>query len=97
MLGPLVANLVVVQAGVRPPTQSVTHTDTDKEKGATQGHTHKDEQVWIERDGPRQIHTHTRQAPTWPDHSDRERGSVCVCVIEEEYTQINLTHAHTYI
>jgi hypothetical protein len=43
MLGTLVANLVVVQAGVRPPTQSVTHTDTDKEKEATQGPTHKDE------------------------------------------------------
>jgi hypothetical protein len=43
MLGPLGANAVVLQAGVRGPTQSVTHTDTDKEKDATQGHTHKDE------------------------------------------------------
>jgi hypothetical protein len=43
MLGPLGANFVELQAGVRPPIQSVTHTDTDKEKEATQGHTHKDE------------------------------------------------------
>jgi hypothetical protein len=97
-LGPLVANLVVVKAGVRPPTQSVTHTHTDKEKEATQGPTHKDEQVRIERDGPRQIHIHGRPVPTWPDHSEREREGACVCVIEEEeYKQIHLTHAHTHI
>jgi hypothetical protein len=35
MLGPLVANLVVGQAGVRPPTQSVTHRDRERENEAT--------------------------------------------------------------
>jgi hypothetical protein len=40
ILGPLVANVIVAQAGVRPPTQSVTHRDTDREREATQGYTH---------------------------------------------------------
>jgi hypothetical protein len=40
MLGPLGANVVAEQAGVRPPTQSVTHTDSDKENEATQGYKH---------------------------------------------------------
>jgi hypothetical protein len=82
MLGPLVANVVAAQAGVRPPTQSVTYTDTDKEKerGDAGNDTQRETCVWIEKDGPRQIHTHKRPVSI----TERESVCVCVCVIEEE-------------
>jgi hypothetical protein len=48
---PIIANLHDVQAGVRPPTQSVTHTGTDtdrqRERGDAWAHTH--------------THTHTQE------------------------------------
>jgi hypothetical protein len=40
MLGPLVANAVVLQAGVRPPTQSVTHTRTQTKRKTRRRGTH---------------------------------------------------------
>jgi hypothetical protein len=94
MLGPLVANVVAVQAGVRPPTQPVTqtdtHTQTQKEREATQEHTHEDEYVCIEKDGPRQIHTHGRPVSTWSDHRERETYLSNSLHIHRH------THAHTY-
>jgi hypothetical protein len=87
MLGPLSANVVAVQAGVRPFTQSVTHTDTDRGNEATQGYTHTHS---LERHGPRQIHIHGRPVPTWSNHTERKRDT-------QTYLSISLIQAHAHI
>jgi hypothetical protein len=77
MFGPLGANAVVGQAGVRPPTQSVTHTDTDTENEATQGHTHTQF-----REARPKADTYTRTASAHVVKSYRER---------EKHTQTHLS------
>jgi hypothetical protein len=84
MLGPLVANVVVPQAGVRPPTQSVTHTDTDRENEATQGYTHTQF-----REARPMADTYTRTANAHVVRSYRETD---IC---STHTQTH-THTHTY-
>jgi hypothetical protein len=88
MLGPLGANANVVQAGVRPPTQSVTHPDTDRENEAMQGYT--DTQF---REARPKADTYTRTASAHVVRSYRERDT---------HTQTHLSisliqaHAHPY-
>jgi hypothetical protein len=66
MLCPLVANVVAVQAGVRPPTQSVTHiqtqTQTEREGEATHKHTYTQGQVRVHREGRPKADTFMRTA-----------------------------------
>jgi hypothetical protein len=83
ILGPLVANVVAAQAGERPPTQSVTHTDTDKGKEATQGYTHTQF-----REARPKADTYTRTASAHVVRSHRETDICCT------HTQ---TNTHTYI
>jgi hypothetical protein len=82
MLGPLRANVVAAQAGVRPPTKSVAHTDTEREREAMQGHTHTQfREAWPKAD------TYTRTASAHVVRSYRETDICCI------HTQ---THTHTY-
>jgi hypothetical protein len=83
MLGPLGANVVDAQSGVRPPTQSVTHTDTDREREATQGHTHTQF-----REGRTKADTYTRTAITHVVKSYREKE-------RHTHLPIYLTHSST--
>jgi hypothetical protein len=76
MLGPLGGNVVVAQAGVRPHTQSVTHTDTDRENEATQGYTH----------------TQFREARPKADTHTRTPSAHVVRSYRETDTSIHLLH-----
>jgi hypothetical protein len=85
ILGPLGANVVVAQAGVRPPTQSVTHTDTDRENEVTQGYTHTQF-----REARLKADTYTRTASAHVIRSYRETD-IC-CTQTQTHTQ---TYTHT--
>jgi hypothetical protein len=87
MLRPFVANIVSEKAGVRPPTQSVTHTDTqtDREKGDAREHTHMGKCVGIEGRPKSDTYIRTVDAHVVGSHRERQTDST-----------IYLSHTSTY-
>jgi hypothetical protein len=91
MLGPLGANAVDPQAGVRPPTQSVTHTDTDRENEATQGYTHTQ---FREGRPKADAYTRTASAHVVIAYRERERHTHRLTYLSHSFKH---THTHRHI
>jgi hypothetical protein len=89
MLGPLVANVVAVQAGVRPPAQSVTHTDTDRGYEATQGYTNTQ---FREARPKADTYTRTASAHVVKSYREKERHTDLPIYLTHSSTR---THIHT--